>query len=55
MYSVWEQIASVLEQRDGVLVNWDEGFFVCPYCHEMIYRDDNIKDDECPFCRVLLV
>ena len=55
MYSTWEQIASVLEQREGVLVNWDEGFFVCPKCQEMIYRDENVDDGRCPVCGIELI
>ena len=52
MYSIWEQVASKLEREEGAFINWDERFFVCPNCEEIIYEED-MTSDACPVCGYL--
>ena len=55
MYSMWEQIASVLEQRERAFVNWEERFFICPHCKQIVYEDEMVDDPICPSCGVVLM
>ena len=40
MYEMFLNAAEYCEQAYGVLVDLDEGFFVCPNCDEVIYFED---------------
>lgn len=38
--SIWERTARKLKKENDTIVNWNEGFFICPECIEPIYSDD---------------
>ena len=48
----WEQAAKLCEDVYGIFVDYNEGFFICPYCDEPIYADDFRDGDfeKCPVC-----
>ena len=53
MANAWKRTARKLEDLYGVLVDYDEEFFICPECGEPIYREDWCAEDfkwECPIC-----
>ena len=62
----WEKIAHYVEKECGCQVDWDEEFFVCPECHEPIYRCDWAEEDYfmghkftgkayCPVCEEVIM
>lgn len=36
----WEEIAEKVAEDFGVMVDYEDRFFVCPECGEPIYEDD---------------
>lgn len=49
----WLEAAVMCEELYGVEVNMREGYFVCPYCHDVIYECDWRDHDDwsmCPVC-----
>lgn len=49
----WDEIAALVEEICGDnQVDWDERFFYCPFCDEIIYETDypEIGDFMCPIC-----
>ena len=55
----WNEVAKVVENDFGVQVDWEEKFFVCPYCGDVVYAYDFNKDlvlalGYCPICGAAL-
>ena len=55
----WNEVAKVVENDFGVQVDWEEKFFVCPDCGDVIYECDFNKDSVlalgyCPICGAAL-
>lgn len=50
----WEQNARALNTLFGVWVDWEERFYICPFCGEPVYEcdwgDDELRDYWCPIC-----
>lgn len=49
----WEKLATAVEKNGyDTEVNWDEEYFICPYCEEPILECDFPKNKECacPIC-----
>lgn len=48
----WKQAANSVAEVYGCLVNYEEGFFICPECGEPIYSCDWQDHDfnTCPVC-----
>lgn len=46
----WESAAHLCEAIYGSYVNWDEEYFLCPECGEIIYSDDFDDFTVCPVC-----
>lgn len=62
--SYWEEIAEKLAEDFGVMVDYRNGFFICPECDEPIYEDDWKESDYlssggeawyCPICGEILI
>ena len=62
----WEKIAHYVEKECGCQVDWDEEFFICPECGELIYRCDWQEEDYfmghkftgkayCPVCEEVIM
>lgn len=51
---MWEANAKVVEKFYGGYVNWDERFYLCPECGELIYESDwsfgDLLHYICPVC-----
>ena len=44
----WEKLATAVEKNGyDTVVNWDEGYFICPYCEEPVFECDFHKSKEC--------
>lgn len=53
----WDELAAVVEENDyDTLVDWDEEFFICPFCKEPVSESDypEIGDYFCPICHEVL-
>lgn len=53
----WDELAAVVEENDyDTLVDWDEEFFICPFCNEPVSESDypEIGDYFCPICHEVL-
>lgn len=58
----WNELAVLCQADYGSYIDWDERFFICPYCGEPIYEEDwELSDYEwgfghfvCPICEGLL-
>lgn len=48
----WESRAKYVEQVYGGYVNWEERFFQCPQCEDLVYEwdDSEPQDVICPIC-----
>lgn len=48
----WEAAANIAEEVYGVYVNWEERYFVCPECDDVVYECDWEDEDlsVCPIC-----
>ena len=50
---MWKKIADKMD-NEGFHVNWEERFFICPCCDEIVDEDDWTEDDYdegvCPIC-----
>lgn len=48
----WFEAAVIVEEVYGGEINMREGYFVCPFCDEIIYASDWRGHDwsECPVC-----
>ena len=49
----WEKLATIVEKNSyDTEVNWDEEYFICPYCEEPVLKCDFPKNKECacPIC-----
>ena len=56
----WNEVAKVVENDFGMQVDWEEKFFVCPECQEVVCECDFNKDSVlalgyCPICGTALV
>ena len=40
----WSEVAKVVENDFGMQVDWEERFFVCPDCGDVVYEYDFNKD-----------
>ena len=53
MNIMWKKIADKMD-NEGFHVNWEERFFICPCCDEIIDENDWTEDDYdegvCPIC-----
>jgi len=50
---MWEANAKYVEETFGVYVDWEERFYECPECGELIYECDWLANDLielCPIC-----
>jgi len=55
----WNEVAKVVENDFGMQVDWEERFFVCPECQDVVYECDFNKDSVlalgyCPICGTAL-
>lgn len=52
--NAWERRAFEVQTVFGVHVDWEERFYICPYCEEPIYEEDwqdgELDDFICPVC-----
>lgn len=50
----WERNAHIVEDVYGGYVDWEEGFYECPECGEIIYGSDwshsELANYLCPIC-----
>ena len=49
----WEKLATAVEKNGyDTEVNWDEEYFICPYCEEPVLECDFPRNKEfaCPIC-----
>lgn len=48
----WEEAAKLCETIYGVMVNYHDFYFVCPFCGDRVYEDEFIDWDysNCPIC-----
>ena len=48
----WEEAAKLCEVTYGVLVDYYDNYFICPFCDEPVYADDFCRWDYvmCPIC-----
>ena len=64
----WEKLAREVETVYGSEVDWDEEFFICPECGELVYKCDWTDSDfamgrtyrgelklYCPCCENILI
>ena len=53
-YRNWEDNAKIVEKEYGGQVNWEERFYICPWCGESIYECDwSLLEFDmwiCPIC-----
>lgn len=51
-YMTWEDAARFCKKTFGVYVDWEERFFICPECDDLVAEED--WEDEnlvmCPIC-----
>lgn len=51
---MWEKNATIVEEEYGMLVDWDERFYICLECGEPVYEQDwtneALKEEFCPVC-----
>lgn len=55
----WNEVAKVVENDFGMQVDWEERFFVCPECQDVVYECDFNKNSVlalgyCPICGTAL-
>lgn len=55
----WSEVAKVVENDFGMYVDWEERFFICPACQDVIYECDFNKNvvlalGYCPICGAAL-
>ena len=50
----WELNANTAKEVYGCYVDYEERFFICPYCGEPVYEEDWAPEDHaaflCPIC-----
>lgn len=48
----WKQAAKFCEETFGIFVNWEERFFICPECDEVLLEEDWDEHnwESCPIC-----
>lgn len=50
----WKDRAEQVEEEYGMLVDYTEGFYICPECGEPVYVDEwndmDFEDCICPIC-----
>lgn len=48
----WEQAAKMCEIVYGIFVDWEERFFICPECDEILLEEDwgEHNWEFCPIC-----
>ena len=48
----WEEVAKYCEDVFGAYVDWEERFFHCPECDDVVYFEDWENHDwhSCPVC-----
>ena len=48
----WEYAAKMCEDVYGIYVNWEERFFICPECGEVLLEEDWDEHnwEFCPIC-----
>ena len=51
-FANWEKAAKYCEDTYGIWVDWEEGFFHCPECDEMLLKEDweTHNWEMCPVC-----
>lgn len=53
-YQTWEDNAKIVAEAYGGQVNWEERFYICPWCGEPVYECDWTSLDfvtwVCPIC-----
>lgn len=52
--TAWEINASYVEKECGCFVDWEERFYTCPYCGDIVYECDwsnmELVQHICPIC-----
>lgn len=52
--TMWEANAITAEATYGMYVNWEDKFYLCPFCGEPVYEcdwsEDEFEDYICPIC-----
>lgn len=52
--TAWERNARTVEEEYGVFVNWEERFYICPFCDEPVLEEDwseeELTEFYCPIC-----
>lgn len=62
----WTKVAKYCEKEYGTYVDWEEEFFICPVCGDMVYKCDWQDNDFffhgrfngqylCPICEEPLI
>lgn len=54
MVKNWQLAAEFVEREFGAYVDWDERFFHCPECTDVVYECDweHHRWSMCPICEV---
>ena len=51
---MWTENARIIEEVYGGFVDWEERFYICPYCGEPVYECDwtgaDLAEFLCPIC-----
>lgn len=51
---MWEINAKAIEKTYGNYVNWEERFYICPECGELVLEEDWSEEElimfMCPIC-----
>lgn len=54
MFNVWDFNANYVSMTYGSQVDWDERYYICPECGELVYEcdwtDEELREALCPIC-----
>ena len=54
----WERNANMVAKDFGSYVDWDERYYICPDCGEVVYEEDwadmDFEDFLCPICEYVV-
>ena len=54
MTTQWIENAKYVEKIYGTYVNWEDEFYICPFCEEPVYNcdwsDEELNHFLCPVC-----
>ena len=50
----WEKNARLAREEYGAYVEWENRFYICPFCEEPVYEEDwsdeELNEFLCPIC-----